>query len=79
MKAKKQLLLSTNRFLTHPAILRSCFQGKTLLSAYRNDRVKKTYQFSLGKRTLSTKHQYLIDSYFMKKKSRIFSPKFPEV
>lgn len=32
MKAKKQLLLSTNSFLTHPAILRYCFQGKTLLS-----------------------------------------------
>lgn len=50
------------------------------LSAYRNDRVKKpTYQFSLGKRTLLTKHQYLIYSYFMKQKSRIFSLNFPQM
>lgn len=57
MKAKKQQLLSTNRFLTHPSrtqpfYITASFQQKTPLSAYRSDvhRVKKaTYQFSLGK------------------------------
>lgn len=80
MKAKKQLLLSTNSFLTHPAILHYCFQGKTLLSLPIEMTEWKNLPINLvWGRELLTKHQYLIYSYFMKHKSRIFSPKFPQI
>lgn len=80
MKAKKHLLLSTNSFLTHPAILRYCFQGKTLLSLPIEMTEWKNLPINLvWGRELLTKHQYLIYSYFMKQKSRIFSLNFPQM